>query len=109
MTAGHLPPLAEGLQQLASDLWWSWNPAGREVFRRLDYALWRQTDHNPIRILSAVPAERLAQAECDPRFRETYEKAMEQLQRAQSGTGTWLTASVTISKTAAWSTTSGSF
>src|SRR5262245_21612302 len=89
MTMGVVPPLPEGLRQLASDMWWSWNPAGREVFRRLDYALWRQTDHNPIRILSALPPERLAQAACDPRFHECYEKAMEQLQRVRSGAGTW--------------------
>ena len=30
-----------------NDLWWTWNPA-REVFRTLDYALWRQTAHNPV-------------------------------------------------------------
>jgi glycogen phosphorylase len=89
MTKGLRPPLAEGLQQLASDLWWSWNPAGREVFRRLDYALWRLTDHNPIKILSALPAERLEEAEYDPKFRESYEAAMEQLNRMRSGTGTW--------------------
>ena len=89
MTRGLRPPLAEGLQQLASDLWWSWNPAGREVFRRLDYALWRLTDHNPIKILSALSAEQLEQAEYDPKFRESYEEAMSQLNRVRSGTGTW--------------------
>src|SRR5215510_6126718 len=86
-TAPHLP-LAEGLRHLAFDLWWSWNPAGREVFRRLDYALWRQTDHNPIKMLSALPTERLEDAACDPQFRDSYERAMEQLSRARSGTGT---------------------
>src|SRR5262245_42487536 len=87
-TAPHLP-LAEGLRHLAFDLWWSWNPAGREVFRRLDYALWRQTDHNPVKMLNVLPAERLEEAASDPEFRESYERAIEQLNRARSGTGTW--------------------
>ncbi|PYS49738.1 MAG: hypothetical protein DMG13_22745 [Acidobacteria bacterium] len=42
-----LPNRIERLSELASDLWWSWNPVAREAFRRLDYPLWRQTRHNP--------------------------------------------------------------
>ena len=89
MTTFPRPPLAEGLRELASDLWWSWNPAGREVFRRLDYALWRQTDHNPIRMMNALAPERFEEAARDSRFCELYERAIEQLHRARSGTGTW--------------------
>ncbi len=89
MTTLPRPPLAEGLRELASDLWWSWNPAGREVFRRLDYALWRHTDHNPIRMLNALPAERFEEAALDRKFLDLYERAIEQLHRARSGTGTW--------------------
>mgnify|MGYP006150539211 CR=1 FL=1 len=37
--------------ELAADLWWTWNTAAREVFRRLDYPLWRQTAHNPVLML----------------------------------------------------------
>jgi glycogen phosphorylase len=83
------PPLAEELQQFASDLWWSWNPAGREVFRQLDYALWCQTDHNPIKILKALPPERFEEAARDAGFRGCFERAVEQLNRARSGTATW--------------------
>jgi starch phosphorylase len=81
--------LSQSLQQLASDLWWSWNPVAREVFRRLDYGLWRETDHNPIKMLSAIPAARLEQAARDPEFLSSYTKAIEQLNRARSGAGRW--------------------
>jgi len=43
-----LPPRVSRLNELAYDLWWSWNPEAREVFRDLDYPLWRFTDHNPL-------------------------------------------------------------
>ncbi len=89
MTSVPLSPLAERIQQLASDLWWTWNPVARDVFRRLDYTLWRQTDHNPIKMLKALPPERLEEAALDPAFIESCEKAIEQLNRAQSGLGTW--------------------
>ena len=79
MTMNLRPLSAEGLQQLSCDLWWSWNPAAREVFRRLDYSLWRHTDHNPVKMLGALPAERLQQAARDSVFRESYEETMEQL------------------------------
>src|ERR1041384_4500747 len=89
MTRLTAAPLAELIRQLASDLWWSWNPVARDVFRRLDYALWRQTDHNPIKMLKSLPPERLESVALDPDFMECFEKAIDQLNRAQSGTGTW--------------------
>ena len=49
-----LPPLPARiarLDELAIDLWWSWHPEGRAVFRRLDYDAWRATAHNPVRML----------------------------------------------------------
>ena len=38
--------LSQRLPELAYDLWWTWNPA-RDVFRRLDYALWRADRAQP--------------------------------------------------------------
>ena len=57
-----LPPLPARiarLNELAYDLWWSWNAEAREVFRDLDYPLWRFTDHNPVLLLHLVEPERL--------------------------------------------------
>jgi starch phosphorylase len=89
MTTVPFAPVEERIQQLSSDLWWSWNPVARDVFRHLDYPLWRQTDHNPIKMLKSLPPGRLEEAARDPQFLECFEKAIEQLHRAQSGTGTW--------------------
>src|SRR5581483_4235758 len=89
MTAAPRPQMAERLAELASDLWWSWNPIAREVFRRLDYSLWRHTAHNPIKMLESLSPERLEEAAHDTDFIEAYDKALEQLNCARSGTGTW--------------------
>ena len=65
----NLPPLPariSRLDELAVDLWWSWHPEGRKVFRRLDYALWRATAHNPVRMLALLPAAKLDTAAADP-------------------------------------------
>ena len=54
-----VPERLHRLPELAADLWWTWNPQAREVFRRLDYPLWRQTAHNPVLMLRLVSQEML--------------------------------------------------
>jgi starch phosphorylase len=84
-----LPERISGLRQLAFDLWWTWNEEGREVFRRLDYHLWRLTEHNTVRMLQVVPCERLEQAAGDASFLAVYDRAMEALNRALASEDSW--------------------
>jgi starch phosphorylase len=87
-----LPPLPERigrLNELAYDLWWSWHPQAREVFRDLDYPLWRFTDHNPVLLLHLVEPERLDHAASDPDFLRLYDAAIAGLDAVRAGTGTW--------------------
>ena len=86
-----LPPRIERLNELAYDLWWSWNQGAREVFRDLDYPLWRFTDHNPVLLLHLVEPERLEFASSDPQFLQLYDQAVAALDAVRSGTGTWWT------------------
>ena len=85
------PPRIARLDELAIDLWWSWNEA-RAVFRRLDYALWRSTAHNPVRMLWSVSQEKLEAAAADPEFLSLYDHAVEALDAARSARNTWWTA-----------------
>ena len=66
--AAALPARIHRLHELALDLWWSWDKRAREVFRRLDYALWRATAHNPVRMLQSITAGQLAAAAGDEAF-----------------------------------------
>jgi starch phosphorylase len=89
----HLTPLPERiarLRELAIDLWWSWHTA-RDVFRRLDYPLWRTTAHNPVRMLWTIPAATLARAAADPAFLALYDRAVEGLDAARAARNTWWT------------------
>jgi glycogen phosphorylase len=56
-TAAVIPDRLARLPELARDLWWTWNKHAREVFRKLDYPLWRQTAHNPVLMLGLLPQE----------------------------------------------------
>ena len=84
-----LPDRICRLADLAFDLSWSWNPPAREVFRQIDYPLWRSTAHNPVRILRTVPRERLEQAAQEPSFLAAYDTAIQGLDQARLATGTW--------------------
>ena len=84
-----LPARIHRLSELAYDLWWSWNADARQVFRLLDYRVWRLTSHNPVRMLQGVTAERLAAAASDPQFLAVYDAAVEALDRAHAQTTSW--------------------
>jgi starch phosphorylase len=78
-----LPPRLDRLSDLARDLWWTWNPA-RDVFRKLDYVLWRQTSHNATKLLHRVRPETLERAAGDPAFLATFDAAIAALDAARS-------------------------
>ena len=84
-----LPARIHRLTELASDLWWTWNPQAREVFRLLDYPLWRHTAHNPVLMLRGVSPELLEVVATDNRFLAVYDAAVEALDRARSAQDTW--------------------
>jgi len=87
-----LPPLPERigrLDELAANLWWSWQYTPRKVFRDLDYQLWRATAHNPVRMLWLVTRERLEQMAGDPEFLKTYDHAVAVLDAAYAAKNTW--------------------
>ena len=57
-----LPERLIRLRELVYNLWWTWHPDASHLFRRLDYDLWEQLGHNPIRLLREVTRTRLNQA-----------------------------------------------
>ncbi|MDH3555852.1 MAG: DUF3417 domain-containing protein [Deltaproteobacteria bacterium] len=36
----HLPERLAGLEELAENLWWNWNPGARMLFKTLEGGLW---------------------------------------------------------------------
>jgi starch phosphorylase len=84
-----IPEQLNRLPELAQDLWWAWNPQAREVFRKLDYQLWRQTAHNPVLMLQLVPQETLNHAAANERYLAIYDAAVDALEAARSARGTW--------------------
>jgi starch phosphorylase len=87
-----LPPIPDRvarLEELAIDLWWSFHPEARNLFRRLDYQLWRATAHNPARMLWLIPREKLEEAAADSDFLAQYDRATAALDDARAARNTW--------------------
>ncbi len=57
-----LPEELSGLADLALNLWWTWNPKGKNLFRLLNSYLWKESGHNPIEMLKKMPKEELERA-----------------------------------------------
>ena len=72
-----LPPALGRLSDLSYNILWSWDHTIRSLFRRIDPALWRACDHNPVLMLGRVPQATLERASSDPRFLALYRKACE--------------------------------
>ena len=49
-----LPSSLEKLGDLATNLWFSWNPDARDLFREIDIEVWRSCGKNPVKFLKLV-------------------------------------------------------
>jgi starch phosphorylase len=84
-----LPKRIDRLHELANNLWWSWDEDGRQVFRSLDYALWRISGHNPVRQLRDISQEKLLSAARDPIFLELYDSVLAKFDQYLAGKDSW--------------------
>ena len=55
-----LPKEIEGLEKISLNLWWSWNPRGKALFKHISPYLWKESGHNPIKLLKSLSNEDFA-------------------------------------------------
>jgi starch phosphorylase len=63
-----LPAALEPLREITLNLWWTWEPSARRLFRHLDPDLWNRTNHNPVRMLQLSRQARLEEVSQDKTF-----------------------------------------
>jgi len=84
-----MPEKLRRLPELAFNVWWSWNADARDVFRRLDFPLWRRTQHNPVKVLRLISDETLAARAADPAFLRRLNKVLLDFDRAMANGHSW--------------------
>ena len=72
----HLPEELESLEKLSKNLWWSWDPASRRLFKSIDPKLWEYTDYNPVELLQNVSFERLKELRKTESFRQEMDEVL---------------------------------
>jgi starch phosphorylase len=72
----HVPAAIERLDDVASNFWFSWNPAARMLYARLDESLWGRTDSNPRLFLRCVDQGILEHAGEDETYLSAYRKVL---------------------------------
>jgi len=71
-----LPEPLKRLEELANNLWYSWNISTRILFERLDEDLWIRVGHNPKLFLRNIEQARLEKAATDTLFLNAYHQVL---------------------------------
>ena len=71
-----IPARLKRLEELASNLWYSWDRPTRTLFSRLQTGLWDAVGHNPKAFLRRVDEQVLLDASDDPVFLANYSRVL---------------------------------
>ncbi|MGD9808303.1 MAG: alpha-glucan family phosphorylase [Deferribacterales bacterium] len=63
-----LPDALKPLEEIAHNLWYSWNWEARELFRMIDFDLWEECGHNPVWVISKLSTKDFQRLTSDPVF-----------------------------------------
>ncbi len=94
----NLPERLYGLGELAYNLWWSWHPAARMLYKLLDRPTWKETGHNPVKLLSIIPPQALAAAAADPDYLHRYDAVLARFRSDMENRVCWFTSNITVTE-----------
>lgn len=89
----NLPDRIARLKDLAYNLWWSWHPEARALFKEIDRTLWAETHHNPVRLLRTCPKPRVDALLADAGFLARYDEVLADFDEYLNSTDTWFSQS----------------
>jgi len=84
-----LPAALEPLREITLNLWWTWEPSARRLFRHLDPDLWNRTNHNPVRMLQLSRQARLEDVSQDKTFLRELKEVHDALRNYLARTDTY--------------------
>jgi len=81
--------VVDKLEALATNLWWSWQPDIRALFRSLDPKLWRQVHHNPVALMRCMDRDQISERVQDLEMQTRIHQAHRRLHEYLAPTTTW--------------------
>ncbi|GMO52099.1 MAG: glycosyltransferase family 1 protein [Termitinemataceae bacterium] len=76
-----LPASLKPLEEIAHNLWLSWNYDAIQLFIRLDYDVWMESNQSPMKALGMVSQERLTEVSRDDSFLAALNEVNERFQK----------------------------
>jgi starch phosphorylase len=83
-------PLQQKLQKLTQNLWWTWRPEVRAIFRDIDLDQYHKAHRNPLRLLREVDAPFLEQRAAEVDIQTRTDRALRQLNEYLNPVSTWV-------------------
>jgi len=74
--SANMPERLSGLVDLAYNLWWSWHPAARMLFKTMYRVAWKESGHNPIQMLKDLPVDFLKNLESNADYLHQYDDVL---------------------------------
>ena len=87
----NLPERISGLAELAYNLWWSWHHPARMLFKMLDRQGWKESRHNPVKMLKELPSAVLEAAAEDPKYLHHYDVILARFHKETRSRVCWFT------------------
>jgi starch phosphorylase len=84
-----LPEEIKRLKDLASNLYYSWNPEARQLFRTIDKELWQDVNHNPVKFLREVQQKKLEKYANDAEYLALFKKVIVEFDQYMKPKETW--------------------
>lgn len=84
-----LPANLEPMRRLALNLWWTWEPTARALFREIDPVIWHTTNHNPVRMLQLSRQARLEELAGSDDFLRNMKAVLEKFDAYMTRKDTW--------------------
>ena len=64
----NLPASLDKLEEIAQNIWWSWDSKAKNLFRRIDREAWTEAASNPVLLLNILKYEKLIAMGNDAEF-----------------------------------------
>ena len=64
----HLPESLTKLDEIAHNIWWTWDSKAKTLFRQIDAEAWVEASSNPVLLLNILPYEKLVSMGNDVEF-----------------------------------------
>lgn len=84
-----LPERIGALEELSYNLWWSWHPEARMLFKMLDRRAWKESGHNPVKMLRELPEETLKSAANDHDYLNHYDMVVAKFRKEMALNNRW--------------------